>query len=440
MNTFIESNKGKHFTLSDRISIEAGIEKGWSFKRIADELGKSPSSVSREVRRHLIFSPHYYDDRSRRKTECIYFSSCSKQGVCGNLSCSSLCSKCRSRKCASFCPSFTTAKCELLKKPPYVCNACPKLRRCSHDFFFYRAKHSHDTSLELRSSSRSGINLSPEELDQLDRLVSPLIKKGQPLSHIFLSHMEDIPCCQRTLYSYVDKQYLSVINLDLPRKVRYKKRKKKQLDTPVPGYRKNRTYRDLLDFLASSPDASIVELDVVEGAGGKSGPVLLTLFFRNCSLMLLFLLPGDRRKYVQDVFDLLLSELGPQTYSQLFPIILTDNGSSFLDPSLFEMPHRQDVLTKVFYCDPMSSWQKGRLEKNHEFIRYILPKGTSFDSLTEQKVNLMMNHINSTARASLNGYTPFQLALLLLDAKLMSLMDLRSVPADQVHLKPDLIK
>lgn len=144
--------------------------------------------------------------------------------------------------------------------------------------------------------------------------------------------------------------------------------------------------------------------------------------------------------FFQDVFDLLLSELGPQTYSQLFPIILTDNGSSFLDPSLFEMPHRQDVLTKVFYCDPMSSWQKGRLEKNHEFIRYILPKGTSFDSLTEQNVNLMMNHINSTARASLNGCTPFQLALLLLDAKLMSLMDLRSVPADQIHLKPDLIK
>ena len=70
---FFESNKGKHFTLSDRISIEAGIEKGWSFKKIADELGKSPSSVSREVRRHLIFSPHYYDDHSRRKTECIYF-------------------------------------------------------------------------------------------------------------------------------------------------------------------------------------------------------------------------------------------------------------------------------------------------------------------------------------------------------------------------------
>lgn len=160
------------------------LYRGWHRKRM--ELQKNcwrtwqePFLCFQEVRRHLIFSPHYYDD-----------------------------------------------------------------------FFFYRAKHSHDTSLELRSSSRSGINLSPEELDQLNRLVSPLIKKGQPLSHIFLSHMEDIPCCQRTLYSYVDKQYLSVINLDLPRKVRYKKRKKKQLDTPVPGYRKNRTYRDLLDFLS----------------------------------------------------------------------------------------------------------------------------------------------------------------------------------------------
>lgn len=119
----------------------------------------------------------------------------------------------------------------------------------------------------------------------------------------------------------------------------------------------------------------------------------------------------------------------PFFHSRLFPVILTDNGSSFLDPSVFEMPHRQDIHTKVFYCDPMASWQKGRLEKNHEFIRYILPKGTSFELLTEQKVTLIMNHINSTARASLNGCTPFQLALLLLDAKLMEIMNLKAVPA-----------
>lgn len=119
MNTFIESNKGKHFTLSDRISIEAGIEKGWSFKKIADELGKSPSSISREVRRHLIFSPHYYDDRSRRKTECIIFLPAPNRASAVIFPAPLFALRCRSRKCASFCPSFTTAKCELLKKPPY---------------------------------------------------------------------------------------------------------------------------------------------------------------------------------------------------------------------------------------------------------------------------------------------------------------------------------
>ena len=119
MNIFIESNKGKHFTLSDRISIEAGIEKGWSFKKIADELGKSPSSISREVRRHLIFSPHYYDDRSRRKTECIIFLPAPNRASAVIFPAPLFALRCRSRKCASFCPSFTTVKCELLKKPPF---------------------------------------------------------------------------------------------------------------------------------------------------------------------------------------------------------------------------------------------------------------------------------------------------------------------------------
>ena len=48
MNTFIESNKGKHFTLSDRISIEAGIEKGWSFKKIADERSANKEAIIEE--------------------------------------------------------------------------------------------------------------------------------------------------------------------------------------------------------------------------------------------------------------------------------------------------------------------------------------------------------------------------------------------------------
>ena len=97
-----------------------------------------------------------------------------------------------------------------------------------------------------------------------------------------------------------------------------------------------------------------------------------------------------------------------------FGAILTDNGSEFKNPQLLETSLSGERRTFVFYCDPMASWQKGRLERNHEFIRYILPKGHPFDKLSRQSVVLMMNHINSTTRASLNGRTPFELASLLL--------------------------
>ena len=88
----------------------------------------------------------------------------------------------------------------------------------------------------------------------------------------------------------------------------------------------------------------------------------------------------------------------------------------------------------------MSSWQKGKLEKNHEFIRYILPKGIGFAQLNQSKVTLIANHINSVARASLNGCTPFKLAQLLIDRKLLELCSLEDVPTDQVILKPTLLK
>ena len=70
---------------------------------------------------------------------------------------------------------------------------------------------------------------------------------------------------------------------------------------------------------------------------------------------------------------------------QAFSVILTDNGASFKNPSVFERKNGQNSHTLIFYCDPMASWQKGRLEKDHEFIRYVLPKGTTFSGLTQPK-------------------------------------------------------
>ena len=57
--------------------------------------------------------------------------------------------------------------------------------------------------------------------------------------------------------------------------------------------------------------------------------VLLTMLFRNCNLMLLFLLEADDRKNVREVFLWLYEQLGAALYHELFPVILTDNGLLF---------------------------------------------------------------------------------------------------------------
>lgn len=126
----------KHLTLSDRIQIETGLEKGMNFTQIAKLLHKDSSTIPKEIRRHLFCVPHYSQDMQKKRSECAYFSSCDKRQVCGRSDCMALCTKCRSRRCSMFCRDFTPKICEKLKKPPYVCNTCGNLRNCSHDFYF----------------------------------------------------------------------------------------------------------------------------------------------------------------------------------------------------------------------------------------------------------------------------------------------------------------
>jgi IS30 family transposase len=228
-------------------------------------------------------------------------------------------------------------------------------------------------------------------------------------------------------------------NIDLRRKVRYRPRKKKTSGTiKDTKCRAGRTYDDFKAFLSEHPDTAIVEMDTVEGKKGSK--VLLTLFFRNCSLMLAILLESSTQKCVKSAIDTIYDAMSNQDFKDSFPIILTDNGSEFKDPQSIEYDISGNPRTKVFYCNPHASQQKGRIEKNHEYIRYILPKGKSFDSLTQEKATLMINHINSAARASRNGTTPFKLAQLLLNGSLLDALSLVEISPDEVHLKPALLK
>ena len=424
-----------HLTLSDRIYIEQALERRMKFKDIAIFIEKDPSTVSKEIRRH-----RSEKSSGKRSALCIHRGSCTKTGMCNQRYCfQPTCGKCTLHYCQHSCPEYKAPACTRLEHAPYVCNGC-NLRNCRQETkYYYRAQVADQEYRHTLSATRKGLNCTALELDDMDRIISPLLKQGQPLNHIFTTHSEELRCSRRTLYHYLKSGAFSAGPLDLPRMVRYKpRRKKKQDDKPIPRYRSNRTYKDFERFLADNPDASIVEMDTVKGS--TSGPVLLTMLFRSCSFMLIFLLPYNTQECVAEVFEGIEAALGLELTQSTFGAILTDNGSEFKNPQLLETSLSGQRRTRVFYCDPMASWQKGRLERNHEFIRYILPKGRPFDGLSKRSVTLMMNHINSITRASLNGRTPFELASLLLPSQLLDWVGATLVPHDEVVLKPRLLK
>ena len=205
-------------------------------------------------------------------------------------------------------------------------------------------------------------------------------------------------------------------------------------------FRIGRTYEDFQKYLKIHPDIPVVELDTVEGRQDNSTQAFMTMLFRNCSLMLIFVLEEKTQDHVIEVFDTLYDLLGIEIFKELFPVILTDNGTEFQFPTRIECDINGEIRTKVFYCNPNASWQKGMLERNHEYIRYVIAKGQSLDPYSQADVTKLMNHINSEARDSLNGCTPFRLSELLLNNRLHKLLKLKEIQPDMVSLKPSLLK
>lgn len=292
--------------------------------------------------------------------------------------------------------------------------------------------------------SRQGIRLKAEEKAFVDELVTRLVKKGQPLTHIYAEHESEMPMSLRSLYNYIDAGELTIRNIDLRRKTGYKPRKnKKKKAVGEPGfadqqYRKGRTYKDYEKYV-NDTGLSIVEMDTVVGCQGR-GKRLLTMIFQSNSVMLIFLLPDGTADSVKRVFDFLERGLGLECFKRLFPAFLTDNGSEFMRVDALELTEDYEYRTKIYYCDPMSSWQKAHIEKNHEYIRYVLPKGKSFNPYTQEDMILLMNHINSTRRHGLGDRSPYELVSEQdSDMKaLFSLLKMDFIPPDEVHLKPDL--
>lgn len=406
---------------------------------IGRHLGKDASTISKEVRRNLIRKRPR--DFGKPRNICKKRQTCEVHGLCSKYpACKGLCRHCSLVDCNEHCPSFEAIMCPKLIRAPYVCNACEKFRKCHQLKQVYDAGLAQKKYLTMLSASREGIGIAETELEEMDLLITPLVHRGQSLNHIWHNHKDEIPVTLKTLYTYTELGLFSFKNLDLPRKVKYKKRRKRQLErAPHPNYRKGRTYEDFLQFLQDNPGVQVTEMDTVEGSKG-SKKAILTMCRRLDSLLLPFLLDSKTQAAVLDVFNSLERLWGLETFRAVFPAFLTDSGSEFKDPGSLEFSPTGQRRTRIFYCNPYASWQKACVEKSHVEIRKILPKGSSFDRLTNTQIFTMRDHVNSLSRENLNGRCAFELASLLLPQVVTKTLALKHIPPDEVTLKPLLLK
>lgn len=415
------ATKFHHLSYEDRITVERELNNGNNISYISFLLNRSHSTILREIKRNRIH---------REKSSWYgYKEPCQNKFTCNK------------KFCDFTQPCYIKTECKKILESPYVCNGCSSRNGCKRERYTYYAKQAHEKYLQTISDTRKGLDITPEEIYQINRVIMPLLKdKRQTVNHLYINHSDMLNFSKTTFYTYADLGLFDMDNLDLPRKVRYKKRKSKKRRTSVErAIRKGRTYQDFLDYIEKHPNCNIVEMDTVEGR--KGGKVFLTLLWRKYNFMLIYLMERQTMECVYEVFELLQETLFGEDYEKMFEVILTDNGSEFFNPLGIERYHRTNTqISNLFYCDPGASYQKGSLERNHEFIRYVLPKKSSFDDLTQDKCYLLASHINSLCRKELNDQCPFKASLFMVDERVLNLLNIYYIEPDEVTLNKSLLK
>lgn len=430
--------KQKHMDINTRSTLQAELDKGTSFKEIGRILGKDCTTVSKEVRKHLVFEQTGGFGKSFNNCKHCYDHSCSARLVCGTcMNKRRFCWSCG--KCIEVCDRYEPYVCKALTRAPYVCNACKQKSKCTLEKAFYRASSAQREYETLRKESRSGFAVSETELANINSIVSPLLRKGQSLHHICANHADELMVSERSLYTYVNNNLLDAINLDMPRTVRMRPRKKKSTALKVDKKcRIGRTYDDFNDYLEEHPDTPFRECDTVEGI--KGGKVLLTIHFVQQELQLAFLRDANDSRSVTDIFERLYLALAPESFMELFPVLLCDNGSEFSNPAAIEFDGQGNRRTRVFYCNANASYEKGSCENNHEMIRRVIPKGVDLGLYTQEQISLMMSHINSYTRKKLGDKSPYDVFAFQYGEEILKVLGLRKIPADEITLSPELLK
>lgn len=414
-----------HLTESHRIKIEHYLNENYSYRKIAELLNVNVSTISREVKRNI---RTYSISNHMVIVECIHKDNCER-----------LKGSSKSKMCSINCPDYELRKCDRFstKNAKPVCNSCPNNAKCKLARKKYIANVANN-KYELRIILRPKIRITQEQFDFINKLFSEKMTKGQSISVIYQNHKDEIMISENTVRNYLKRGLLNSNQLDMirPRFTANKSVKRRVIKNV--DLLNGRTYEDYINY-TKEKDILIVQLDTVVGKLVDNKKIL-TIHWPSFHFQIGILLEKLSPAFVNNALMELKNKLGLETYKILFQVILTDNGIEFSLLDEIENDENGELITKVFFCDPYKSSQKGSCERNHEFIRYVLPKGVSFDNLNQKDVDLIFSHINSTPRNSLGFKTPFELFKTAFGIEVLRILNINEINKDDVHLKPELIK
>lgn len=416
----------KHLTLDERKIIQTGIESRSNKVDIARTIGKDPTTIAKEIRKHRTFKP---------RNQFIYPSICIHRQECGG--------------CRRQCPRYEEIKCNKRDKSPGVCNKCPKITTCHLDKYFYYATTAEEEYKTDLVDFREGINMTTLEVKELANILKPLLDQGQSLYQIKSSHKE-IKQCIKTLYTYIEmgvfKQY-GIDNFSLKEQVNRKQFKNKYKKRKEPVNYENHKYKDYLKFKEENPEVPTTEMDTV--LNSQFGPYIQTFYFENSGIMIGFIHREKTSESMAKTLDNLENKLGHDLYRELFSLILTDRGVEFEKVDLFEFNYETgEFRTNIFYCDAYQSSQKPHVENTHNYIRDIIHNDIDISNITQEDLDLMFSHINSTPRKSLKGKTPYEVFAFMFSTsdnqdrgkEILNLLNIKEIKRDEVVLKPYLLK
>lgn len=354
------------------------------------------------------------------------------------------------RQCTPDCPEYSPFHCSRRDRSPGACNGCSDWSRCRFDKYQYSPEEAHRDYRTTLTDSREGVNLTVQEAKQMAAVIAPLLKQGQSPYQIVTNHPE-LGISEKTLYNYIENgvfhEIAGITVMDLRRQVsrRLPKKKaktyKKRTDRK---YLQGRTYKDYQSYLSEHPEVFVAQMDTVYN-DETNGPFLQTFKFVRAGIILALYRDEKTAASMKEGIDILESILGAEVFHKYVHVLLTDRGAEFSAAEAMETSSDGTRRTRVFYCDPMRSGQKGTLENKHIELRYILPKGTELRGLGltgQSELNLVLSHINSSPCELLGNKSPLELTEFMyqdLYGKLLA-FGIHPIEKDRIILKPYLLK